>query len=955
MKNKKNEICFLNPASKKEDALFCGSDSMLVGVLNYAKRDEIDIYFLVDKNKFDSIGIEHNLKNSLISSINDSEKEENDKIIATKSEDYKNNKSNFYLIEKLFFGKQFGKIEEFLQGFSQNIQTSKKYNTAHVKLSIEYLDKGIASDFARVFNPQNSKIMSRVTLDETSINRSLSVEKNFLFVEIASKHKPASFTVKVDKFLSLKSNGANKFLILGLGTEANIQIDTDGEIICSSDGFTINNSYKTIISFTNTLNKNLAQQENKDIKQTEVDFFIKKDVRHLDENIFLARLGKLSGELIKNIYNYSVSLLNFIPFLIRTTHEEYFYTTAKSNANENCLLSLHIKTSDLTLPSNTQTSTNNLQKNMKGDQSSIRITQTDIKSNENFDKNSKEGLDGSFKNIKNEDLNSDLIKLENEDIVRENYDSKTIKTGTKNDENRATTIENDRKITKREAKTSVIEAKSVKNNKVSEKNNKTRSDDLAKKELETSIKTIKNLENEVDLKSFLGVKDKNADSFDESKEDNDSKFSFDGCLSDFLVENNSILFCEIDALISVLSLNNYEGLNFTREFLLEIAKNSEKYRDISSNLFNISGVYILKTKNSMQILDKNVASKIVLLIYEYYKKTKDEDFLRECFDFILGVATFYENFFTKNVTGNYESSFGVSGENTCNETGSVLSTSLTSDFVNARTVFLIVKRINKELKTSLKIKPEEALKSLPSLEVSSGGTIKEYLTNLYTPSSANHEIEYLFPFSYGFRQVDTSNDFDLVVSNTAKNVFMSALGNFNSRDLMHILLCLFTCGEVGNGGKILSETIRVFLKNNLTFFNNDIMNFGLGDNKKAQDTSFSFVQNYLFVKLIHNMFFSGCQDKLYINGEFLEEFKRLKISNFTFNSVLLVSENVNIKRRVIKLELKSSEDYSITLVLPRNTKKFKVRGEYEFDASVNFLRLSITKNKKRKIKIILQK
>ena len=179
-----SSICFLNPASKKEDALFCGSDSMLVGVLNYAKRDEIDIYFLVDKNKFESI--EHNLKNSLISSINDSEKEENDKIIATKSEDYKNNKSNFYLIEKLFFGNQFGKIEEFLQGFSQNIQTSKKYNTAHVKLSIEYLDKGIASDFARVFNPQNSKIMSRVTLDETSINRSLSVEKNFLFVEIAS-------------------------------------------------------------------------------------------------------------------------------------------------------------------------------------------------------------------------------------------------------------------------------------------------------------------------------------------------------------------------------------------------------------------------------------------------------------------------------------------------------------------------------------------------------------------------------------------------------------------------------------------------------------------------------------------------------------------------------------------------------------------------------------------------
>ena len=71
--------------------------------------------------------------------------------------------------------------------------------------------------------------------------------------------------------------------------------------------------------------------------------------------------------------------------------------------------------------------------------------------------------------------------------------------------------------------------------------------------------------------------------------------------------------------------------------------------------------------------------------------------------------------------------------------------------------------------------------------------------------------------------------------------------------------------------------------------------------------------------------------------------------------MLLVSENVNIKWRVIKLELKSSEDYSLTLVLPRNTKKFKVRGEYEFDASVNFLRLSITKNKKRKIKIILQK
>ena len=195
----------------------------------------------------------------------------------------------------------------------------------------------------------------------------------------------------------------------------------------------------------------------------------------------------------------------------------------------------------------------------------------------------------------------------------------------------------------------------------------------------------------------------------------------------------------------------------------------------------------------------------------------------------------------------------------------------------------------------------------------------------------------------------------MVVSNSAKFVFMSAVGGFSSSEVLKIVLLLLTCGDIKSGNTIMNILLKVFLKSNLTFQNDDIFNFGLGRIGKANENEFSFVQNYIFIRLIYNMFLSSTSNKLYINGTFLEGFSKLRLSNYSVDSALKVQEVVNVKRRVLKLELYSLKDRNLTLVLPKNMKKFKIRGEYVFDASHNSLNISLVKNKKRKLKIILSK
>lgn len=987
-----NEIFFVSPSASHNDALFCGSEDLIVCSANYAKKDEIEVYYLlkvaskgeasfeqssigvcetklaktqtdigetqanigetqanlgknqtdlsktqtdIDKSQTDLSktqiettlsGTESQtsaservatLKNNesldiISSEINYSSsdtnliKNETNKHVTfdgneinigknkaslgesfakdienennlNEKEIYKNDKtSKFKMLESFYQNKEFGKIEEFVKAFSKHTYVKKDYNVRYVNFKIEIVDKGIASNYKRVLDTRDTSINTFVSLNENEITRKVYVYQNNLFIEISSKYKGCSFRFEIEESESIKieHNGRNEFKIFDGKVALVLSFKTDGEIVTNKNGFQIEGSTSSVLNLSVPYFK-AGQKENqeKEVKNTQVEFFLKNQDRSIEEQIFLFKQGQVPTNLIKNIFNYSCSLLNFLPFIIKATKYDYFFDEnaglkeQKANlCDKNCALSKE-----------------------NGDFCAGICGLT----------NEKGGLDGKTSSLGSENV---CLDEKNGGLSNANGDfcagigGLTHENGGFSAENGGFANENG----------------GLSGNKES-----------------------------------LG--DKNVGAHNEEK----SLRKENGVFTNFSF--NKVNY--VDGVYSLLSLlyTKKDETGFVKEYILDIIKNTDKYRIVSKNLYDKDGVYLLKGIDDLLVLDKNGASLIVLLIYEYFKVTGDEEILGLSFDFIRGVYEFYDNFFTKSVTGTYESSFGVLGSNLCKETGNKIAHNLASDFASARVVFVIYKKCLEILHKSYDDSLDKKLQAIPSLEVSSGGIIKEYQTNLIAPKSTNCEIDFLFPFNFGVRKIDTTSDYDMVVSNSAKFVFMSAVGGFSSSEVLKIVLLLLTCGDIKSGNTIMNILLKVFLKSNLTFQNDDIYNFGLGRIGKANGNEFSFVQNYIFIRLIYNMFLSSTSNKLYINGTFLEGFRKLKLSNYFIDSALKVQEVVNVKRRVLKLELYSLKDRNLTLVLPKNMKRFKIRGEYVFDASHNSLNISLVKNKKRKLKIILNK
>ena len=964
MKRRKgNEIFFVSPSASHNDALFCGSEDLIVCSTSYAKKDEIEVYYLLKSEGENGTDLDLREKEEIIkkdaskfsnfdeksqanvrdtkTQTNTSEREatlkQNESINITsgemdysssdtnliknetnkhvtfdgnetnigenkaslgesfeknienennlnEKEIYKNDKtSKFKMLESFYQNKEYGKIEEFVKAFSKHTYVKKAYNVKHVNFKIEILDKGIASNYKRVLDTRDTSINTFVSLNENEITRKVYVYQNNLFIEISSKYKGCSFRFEIEESegIKIEHNGRNEFKIFDGKVALILSLKTDGEIVTNKNGFQIEGSTSSVLNLSVPCFK-AVQKENqeKEVKNTQVEFFLKNQDRSIEEQIFLFKQGEVPTNLIKNIFNYSCSLLNLLPFIIKSTKYDYFFDENASLKEQKANLSNKICTLS----------------RENGD-FCAGIGGLDGGSGVLDEKNPSlvGGIGGLGSKIgglggKNAGLGGENASLDG-------------KIGGLDGENGGLPNEND------------------------------------------------GLTNENDglsgNKESLG--EENVGAHNEEK----SLRKENGMFKNFSF--NKVNY--VDAVYSLLSLlyTKKGETGFIKEYILDIVKNTDKYKCVSKNLYDKDGVYLLKGIDDLLVLDKNGASLIVLLIYEYFKVTGDEEILGLSFDFIRGVYEFYDNFFIKSVTGTYESSFGVLGSNLCKETGNKIAHNLASDFASARVVFVIYKKCLEILHKSYDDSLQEKLQAIPSLEVSSDGIIKEYQTNLIAPKSTNCEIDFLFPFNFGVRKIDTTSDYDMVVSNSAKHVFMSAVGGFSSSEVLKIVLLLLTCGDIKSGNTIMNILLKVFLKSNLTFQDDDIYNFGLGREGKTFGRDFSFVQNYIFIRLIYNMFLSSTSGKLYINGSFLDGFSRLKLSNYSVDSALKVQEVVNVKRRVLKLELYSLKDRNLTLILPKNLKKFKIRGEYVFDASHNSLNISLVKNKKRKLKIILNK
>ena len=389
-----------------------------------------------------------------------------------------------------------------------------------------------------------------------------------------------------------------------------------------------------------------------------------------------------------------------------------------------------------------------------------------------------------------------------------------------------------------------------------------------------------------------------------------------------------------------------------------------QYEMLANKLFGCNGIFVPACEDIFSglpsdvsvcnLLDKNIASEICLVINNYVKQSQDYEFLKNYgYNFICGVGDFYLSFFkTNNLSHSFDSPFGVSSNSKCENTGRCIASNCTSDFVCAKVVFYILTKLcvlaGKENDIS---KWEDALGKIPDVEVDNHGIIKEYNSNLFLGSNRSPYISYLFPYNVGFKPIATKKDYETLVANTIKYKYISALGYMGSAELVDLALALFTCGEGEDGGEILNSILTAFLSQNLMILEYDKECLGFGDGI-AKFGNLTIDKNLCLCKCLQNMFALCSNNNIFLFDTLPKYSRRIEIVGLKLSKDISINIDVNLKKNIAKVRIKSLIEQSINLFLPRTIKRVKGKNLPEIDFIQNALNgVVLPKNKYKKFKI----
>ncbi len=442
---------------------------------------------------------------------------------------------------------------------------------------------------------------------------------------------------------------------------------------------------------------------------------------------------------------------------------------------------------------------------------------------------------------------------------------------------------------------------------------------------------------------------------------------FDGKFSSGLFYQNYISCCIKNHIVlsRMLGFSFQCGLfDIAKPILENFCKKIKQYKLLANKLFGCEGIFVPANEDIFSglpcdlsvcnLLDKNIASEICLIINNYVKQSNDYEFLKNYgYDFICNVGDFYLSFFKmNNLSHSFDSPFGVSSNSKCENTGRCVASNCTSDFVSAKIVFYILTKLcilaGHEGDIS---KWEDALSKIPDVEVDNHGVIKEYNSNLFLGSNRSPYISYLFPYSAGFKPIATKKDYETLVANTIKYKYISALGYMGSAELVDLALALFTCGEGADGGEILNSILRAFLSQNLVLLEFDKECLGFGDGV-AKFGNLTIDKNICLCKCLQNMFALSSNNNVFLFDTLPKYSKRMKITGLRLSCDMRINIDVNLKKQVAKVRIKSDIEQSINLFLPRSVKRVKGKDLPEIDFVQNALcGVTLYKNKFKKIKV----
>ena len=222
-----------------------------------------------------------------------------------------------------------------------------RFCKANINLSIA--SRGVVDEFFRFINLDKNRVEALSNMEENKIRRELNICRDgttflvqadkkidYIIDFNYKKHsKNESADIFEDEFLQYKitTNGQIKVCDKGI-----ILSDVTGvkiEIIIKKATLSQKNSPKNIKNCANEndLYKEICSCGKIKDFMPKIDFGLKRDNVSITEKIFYLKRGFNSAEFVKNIYDYSLFCLNFVPFLLKVNC--FFYSRSDKNIGYN--------------------------------------------------------------------------------------------------------------------------------------------------------------------------------------------------------------------------------------------------------------------------------------------------------------------------------------------------------------------------------------------------------------------------------------------------------------------------------------------------------------------------------------------------------------------------------------------------------------------------------------------
>ena len=374
--------------------------------------------------------------------------------------------------------------------------------------------------------------------------------------------------------------------------------------------------------------------------------------------------------------------------------------------------------------------------------------------------------------------------------------------------------------------------------------------------------------------------------------------------------------------------------------LKQYYNNIDDYKKNATRLFNCRGIYIpayeapesglLGSVEPSVVLNFNVAAYVCQMFYEYYLHTEDVKFLKEyAVEMFTETGYFYEDLLKINKTTKvFESLIGYAPNTPKNCVNAkdepvCVASNCAADFACARQVFSILSEIGTVAGLSKEDieKWADLASKVPDYEVDESGIIKEYNSNVFETNENMPNVPHIFPYNVGSVGVAARKDFEKMIDATCKTRFANCKGAFTSENLLALAVGLSTTGAAAGSYEILQTLAQNFLTKNLVFANTDWT--GMGVSKNDRWATYSITNNTGLCLAMQNIFANSNKSSVSLFRNLPHEINKASITGLMLDNQMRVDMDINRRRGVIKLKLKSAKSNQIKICLPDGTRKVK--------------------------------